>query len=173
MRYFSKFLPKLTFFENFYRKIQHFQSLTLKIQNQCHTWRPHSRYNTLSTHITFVRCRWALALLSISIEKIDLEKPRSRSWLRWTLKVTTWVQHSIDSHSFCSMSICRPIPEIRLFKIWPWKIQILILVKKKFKNLDFCQNFRKSWFLSKFSKSLDFGRNVRQISVLFDFFAKS
>ena len=96
-------------------EIQHFQNLTLKIQGQCHNWRPHSRYNTLSTRITFVRCRWALTFLSIAIEKFDLENPRSRSWLRWTLKVTPWVQHSIDSHPFRSMSICHPIPEIQLF----------------------------------------------------------
>ena len=31
-------------------------------------------------------------------------------------EVTTWVQHSIDSHPFRSMSIGHPIPEIRLFQ---------------------------------------------------------
>ena len=43
--------------------------------------------------------------------------------MRWTLKVTTWVQHSIDSHPFNSMSICHPIPEIRLFQSLTLKIQ--------------------------------------------------
>ena len=104
-------------------EIQHFQNLTLKIQGQCHTWRPHSRYNTLSTHITFVRCRWALTFLSIAIEKFDLENSRSRSWLRWTLKVTPWVQHSMDSHPFRSMSIGPPIPEIKHFQNLTLKIQ--------------------------------------------------
>ena len=104
-------------------EIQHFQNLTLKILGQCHTWRPHSRYNTLSTHITFVRCRWALTFLSIAIEKFDLENPRSMSWLRWTFKVTPRVQHSIDSHPFRSKSIRHPIPEIQHFQTLTLKIQ--------------------------------------------------
>ena len=108
-------------------EIQHFQNLTLKIQGQGHTWRPYSRYNTLSTHITFVRCRWALAFLSIAIKKFDLGNPRSRSWLRWTLKLTTWVQHSIDSHPFHSKSISHPIPEIQHFQIWPWKSKVKVM----------------------------------------------
>ena len=36
--------------------------------------------------------------------------------MRWTLKVTAWVQHSIDSHPFNSMEIGHPIPEIWLFQ---------------------------------------------------------
>ena len=51
-----------------------------------------------------------------AFSKFYLENPRSRSWLTWTLKVTAWVQHSIDSHPFTSMSIGHPIPEIRLFQ---------------------------------------------------------
>ena len=60
-----------------------------------------------------------------AFSKYDLENPRSRSWVRGMLKVTTWVQHSIDSHPFHSMSIGHPIPEIRLleFKNLTLKIQ--------------------------------------------------
>ena len=43
--------------------------------------------------------------------------------MRGKLKVTTWVQHSIDSHPFDSMSIGHPIPEIRLFQNLTLKIQ--------------------------------------------------
>ena len=39
------------------------------------------------------------------------------------LKVTTWVQHSINSHPFHPMSIGHPIPEIRLFQNLTLKIQ--------------------------------------------------
>ena len=58
-----------------------------------------------------------------TFSKFDLENPRSRSWLRWTLKVTTWVQHSIDSHPFHSMSIGHVIPEIQLFQNLTLKMQ--------------------------------------------------
>ena len=51
-----------------------------------------------------------------TFSKADLENPGSRSWVRWTLKVTTWAQHSIDSHPFRSMPIGHPIPERRLFQ---------------------------------------------------------
>ena len=62
------------------------------------------------------------------LQKFDHENPRSRSWLRWTLKVTPWVQNSIDAHPFRSMSICHPIPEIQFFfkfdlenpRSWSW-----------------------------------------------------
>ena len=57
-----------------------------------------------------------------TFSKFDLENPRLRLWKKWTLKVTTWVQHSIDSHPFHSMSIGHPIPEI-LFRNLTLKIQ--------------------------------------------------
>ena len=44
-----------------------FQNFTLKIQGQGHSWRPCSRYNTLSTHIPFVRCQWAIPFLYTAI----------------------------------------------------------------------------------------------------------
>ena len=51
-----------------------------------------------------------------AIPKFDVENSRSMSWVRSKLKVTTWVQHSVDSHPFRSMSIGHPIPELWLFK---------------------------------------------------------
>ena len=67
-----------------------------------------------------------------TFSKFDLENPRSRSWVRGKLKVTTWVQHSIVSHSFHSMSSGHSIPEIRLFfkiLIWKYKVKVMVEVK--------------------------------------------
>ena len=47
----------------------------------------------------------------------------SRSWVRSKLEVTTWVQHSVDSHPFCSMSIGHPWTELRLFQNLTLKIK--------------------------------------------------
>ena len=58
-----------------------------------------------------------------TFSNFDLENPRSMSWVRWTLKVTTCVQHSIDSHPFCTMLIGHFVPEIRLFQNLTLKIQ--------------------------------------------------
>ena len=58
-----------------------------------------------------------------AISIFHLENPRSRSWVRSKLKVKTWVQHSIDSHPFHSMSIAHPIPDIQLFQNLTLKIQ--------------------------------------------------
>ena len=77
------------------------------------------RLISLSVHVDRPSHSWDTA-----ISKFDIENPRSRSWVRSKLKVTTWVQHSIDSHPFCSMSIGHPIPELRIFKIWPWKSRV-------------------------------------------------
>ena len=59
----------------------------------------------------------------MTFSKFNLENPRYRSWVRGKLKVTTWVQHSINSHPFHSMSIRHPIPEIRLLHNLALKIQ--------------------------------------------------
>ena len=68
-------------------------------------------YRLTSFHVDRPSHSWDTAF-----SKFDFENPRSRSWVRWTWKVTTWVQHSIDSHPFNSMSIAHPIPEIWLFQ---------------------------------------------------------
>ena len=68
------------------------------------------RLTFLSFHVNRPSYSWDTAF-----SKFDLENPRSRSWVTWTLKVTTWVQHSIDPHTFNSKSIGHPIPKIRLF----------------------------------------------------------
>ena len=76
------------------------------------------RLTSVSFHVNRPSKSWDTAF-----SKFDLENPRSRSWVRWTLKVTTWVQHSIDSHRINSMSIGHPIPEMWLFKNLTLKIQ--------------------------------------------------
>ena len=58
-----------------------------------------------------------------TFSKFDLENPRSRSWVRGTLKVTKCKQHPIDSHPFRSMSIGPSIPEIQHFQNLTLKIQ--------------------------------------------------
>ena len=47
------------------------------------------------------------------------------------LKVTTWVQHSIDSHPFRSMSIGHPIPEKQLCQNLTLKIKFKVKVQVK------------------------------------------
>ena len=69
------------------------------------------RLTSLSFHVNPPSHSW-----DTTFSKFDLENPRSRSWKRWTLIVTTWAQHSSDSHPFRSMSIGHPIHKIRLFQ---------------------------------------------------------
>ena len=76
------------------------------------------RPTTHSFHVNRPSHSW-----DMTFSKVDLENPRSMSWKRWTLKVTTRVQHSIDSHPFRSMSIGHPIHKIRLFQNLTLKIQ--------------------------------------------------
>ena len=70
-----------------------------------------NRLTSLSFHVNRPSHSW-----DKTFSKFDFENPRSRSWVKGELKVTTWVQHSIDSHPFDSMSIGHPISEIRLFQ---------------------------------------------------------
>ena len=84
------------------------------------------RLTSLSFYVNWPSYSWNMTFL-----KFDFENPRSRSRKRWTLKVTTWVQHSIDSHPFRSMSIGHPIHKIDFFKIWPWKSKVKVMGEEK------------------------------------------
>ena len=76
-----------------------------------------SRLTSLSFHVNRTSNSWVM-----TFSKFDLENQGSRSWVRSMLKVTTWVQHSVDWHPFRSMWIGHPIPELQLFKNLTLKI---------------------------------------------------
>ena len=102
-------------------EIQHFQSLTLKIQGQGHSSRSQSRDITLSTLIPFVPCQSPVTFLGYSYFKIWHWKFKVK--VICEVKVTTWVRHSVDSHPFRSMWIGHPIAELRLFQNLTLKIK--------------------------------------------------
>ena len=70
-------------------EIQHFQSLTLKIQCLGHSSGSQRRYSTLSLHILFVPCRSALPFLGYSYFKI---------W-HWKFKVKVMGEVKVESHN--------------------------------------------------------------------------
>ena len=76
---------------------------------------PPYRFISFSFYVNRPSYSWDTA-----ISKFDIENSSTRSWVRSKFKVTTWVQHSVDSHPFHSMSIGQPIPELRLF----WKFDL-------------------------------------------------
>ena len=76
------------------------------------------RLISLSFHVNRPAHSWDTAIL-----KFDVENSRSGSWVRSKLKVRTWVQHSVDSHPFCSMSIGHTIYQLRLFQNLTLKIK--------------------------------------------------
>ena len=78
---------------------------------------PPYRFISFSFLVNWPSHSWDTAIL-----KFDIENSRSRSWVRSKFQVTTWVQHSVDSHPFRSMWIRHPIPELRLFQNLTLKI---------------------------------------------------
>ena len=108
-------------------EIQHFQNLTLKIQGQCYTRRPHSRYNTLSTHITFVRCRWALTFLSIAIKNLTWKiQGQGHGWGE------RWKSHHgsniLSTHiPFVPSQSAIPFLWYSIFRLWPWKSKVKVM----------------------------------------------
>ena len=74
------------------------------------------RIISLSFHVNRPSHSWDTAISKVEIS-------RSRSLVRSNLKVTTWVQHLVDSHPFRSMSIGHPIPELWLFQNLTLKIK--------------------------------------------------
>ena len=112
-------------------EIQHFHNLTLKIQGQGHgwgwQWKSQSGCNILSTHIPFVPCQSAIPFLRYDVFKIWPWKSKVKVMGEVDIKVTAWVQHSIDSHPFNSMSISHPIPEIWLFQNLTLKAKVKVM----------------------------------------------
>ena len=108
-------------------EIQLFQNLTLKIQGQGHGWgqslKTQWESNILSTHSPFVPCQSAIPFLRYDFFKFWPWKSKVKVMGEGKVEITIWVQHSIDSHPFHSMSIGHPIPEIRLFRNLTLKIQ--------------------------------------------------
>ena len=80
-----------------------------------------SRLTSFLFHVNRASHSWVM-----TFSKFDLENQGSRSWVRSQFKSTMWVKHPIDSHLFRSMSIGPPIPEISIFKIWPWKSRVKV-----------------------------------------------
>ena len=84
------------------------------------------RLRSLSFHVNRPSHSW-----DTTFSEVNLENPGSTSWVGWTSKVTSWAQHSFDSYPFRSMPIGHPIPEIQLYKIWPWQSKVKVMLEDK------------------------------------------
>ena len=106
-------------------EIQHFQSLTLKIQGQGHSSRSQSRYNTIDSY-PFRSMSIGPPIPGIQLFQ-NLTLKIQGQGLRSNLKVTTWVQHSFDSHPFVSCQLGIPFLSYDFFKIWPlkWRVKVM------------------------------------------------
>ena len=108
-------------------EIQHFQSLTLKIQGQGHSSRSQRRYTTLSIHILFVPCQSALPFLGYSSLKIQ---GLGHGWGK-SLKS----QHGSNIRSThipfvpCQSGI--QFLSYDFSKIWPWKSRVRVMGEVK------------------------------------------
>ena len=101
-------IPVLRLFKNLtLKKVKVVGEVTLQSHNVGLT---SYRHTSLLFYINRAFSSWVT-----TFSKFDLENQGSRSWVRSQFKVTMWDYHPIDSHSFCSMSIGHPIPELRLF----------------------------------------------------------
>ena len=107
--------------------IQLFKNLILKIQGEGHgwgeRWKSQHGSNILSTHTSFIPRQLAIPFLRYNFFKIWPWKSMVKVMVRWTLTVTIWVQHPIDSNPFCSMSMDPSIPEIQNFLNSTFKIE--------------------------------------------------
>ena len=72
---------------------------------------------SLSFHVNWASYSWVT-----TFSNFYLENQGARSWVGSNLKVTMWVSYPIDSHSFRSMSIGPPSPEIQYFQNLTLKI---------------------------------------------------
>ena len=89
-----------------------------EVDIESHMGRRFCRLISLSFHVNPPSHSW-----DTTFSKFDFENPKSRSWVRGTLKVTKWVWHRFDSHPFRSMSIGPSIPKIQHFQNLTLKIQ--------------------------------------------------
>ena len=81
------------------------------------------RLISLSFHVDRPFCSWDTA-----ISKIDLEDPRSRSWVRSKFNVTM----SLASYRLTPLVPCQlivPFLRYSIFKIWPWKSKVKVIAQ--------------------------------------------
>ena len=112
-------------------EIQHFQNLTLKIQDQGHGWRGHWKSqhgsNILLTHIPLIPCQSAIPFLRYDFFKI---------W-PWKSKVKVMGEGNVESHKegvtsyqshipFIPCQSALPFLRFSIFKIWPWKSKVKV-----------------------------------------------
>ena len=106
-------------------EIQHFQTLTLKIQGQGHSSRSQRRYTTLSIHIPFVPCGSGIPFLSYDFfENLTLKiKGQGHGWGQ--------VQSGSNILSihipFVPCQSALPFLRYSIFKIWPWKSRVKVM----------------------------------------------
>ena len=127
-------------------EIQHFQSLTLKIQGQGHKEGiPPYRFISFSFHVNRPSHSWDTA-----ISKFDIENSRSRSWVRSKFKVTTWVQHSVNSHpkAFIPCQSGIQFLSYDFSKIWPWKSRVKVMGEVKVESHNMGPTFNRLTSLS-------------------------
>ena len=62
----------------------------------------------------------------MTFSKFDLENPRSRSWVRGTLKVTKWCNILSTHTPFVLCQSVIPFLRYSIFKIWPSKFQVKV-----------------------------------------------
>ena len=127
-------------------EIQHFQSLTLKIQVQGHSSRSQRMYTTLSIHILFVPCQSALPFLGYSYFKIWHWKFKVK--VMGEVNVTTLVQHSVNSHPFRSIESGIQFLSYDFSKIWPWKSRVKVMGEVKVESHNMGPTFSRLTSLS-------------------------
>ena len=134
-------------------EIKLFQTLTLKLQGQCHECSPKGKVmqlaqyhiNSLPFHLTSIR---PTILEKELFRNLTLKYPRSRSWVRSKVKVTYCTQYPTNALPFRFTSIRPTIPEIWPKLCWPWKNQPKLLN-------TICQNYMSgSHFIAQTSKFL-------------------
>ena len=112
-------------------EIRIFQNLTLKIQGHGHGWGQSWSYKvgvtsyrltSLSFHVNRPSHSWDTAF-----SKFDLVNPRSRSWVRWTLKSQHGSNILLTHIPLIPCQSAIPFLRYDFFKIWPWKSKVKVM----------------------------------------------
>ena len=89
------------------------------------------RLTSLLLHVNRPSHSW-----NTTFSKFDLQNPRSRAWVRWKLKVTTWVLLTHIPFIPCRSAI--PFLWYDFFKICPWKSKVKVTVEVKVESHKVC-----------------------------------
>ena len=153
-------IPEIKLFQNWpwKSKVKVMEEVNIESHNMGPTF---CRLKSLSFHVNLPSHSWDTAF-----SKFDQENPRSRSWVKWTLKSQSGCNILSTHILFLPCQSAIPFLRYDFFKFWPWKSKVKVMGEVDIKSHSMGPTFYRLTSQSvkkSFSASLLFSKQNRPL----------